>query len=205
MRRTRIKRGTDIPTDAPRNKHGQACVERECSECGETFLVQWSQRHLPRRKTCSIACAAVAKRRNHKDRRGKRNPNYRNGTRTGERDREGERRWYVALEGVTECQAPACPNPAGGVRGLALHHACYRQHVRRHKGDEWDPRNSIALCDSCHMAHHQRGRVLPLSALRDENFTFAFELMGPAAYDYLRRYYDGEDERLDALLMERAA
>lgn len=54
----------------------------------------------------------------------------------------------------------------------------------------------------CHLAHHGRSRVLPLERLPDSVFAFAVELLGPAAFDYLRRRYGGEDVRLDALLAE---
>jgi hypothetical protein len=66
----------------------------------------------------------------------------------------------------------------------------------------WDPDNALTLCNGCHSSHHNRGAlVVPLSALRDENYAFAVALMGAGpAYEYLRRRYAGNDTRLDALL-----
>lgn len=53
----------------------------------------------------------------------------------------------------------------------------------------WDPRNGLTLCGGCHSAHHKRGRIVPIRALRPENLEYARELLGEAAEDYLRRYY----------------
>lgn len=52
----------------------------------------------------------------------------------------------------------------------------------------------------CHGAHHSASRRLELRVLPDSVFEFAAELMGAAGYDYLRRFYRGEDARLEALL-----
>jgi hypothetical protein len=89
-----------------------------------------------------------------------------------------------------------------GCRGRAVHrhHAVYEQEVRRHGGDVRDPRNLVPVTFACHGAHHGRSRPLPLRVLPDAVFEFAAELMGPAAYDYLGRYYSGRDPRHDALL-----
>lgn len=83
------------------------------------------------------------------------------------------------------------------MRGIALHHVVYRQHVRREGGDEWDPRNALPLCDSCHSRHHRRSRVIALSVLPASALEFASELLGAYAFDYLRRYYGGKDPRLE--------
>ena len=181
-----------IPEDAPRDAQGYACVEKVCQVCEQPFLAQWA--HRLRRQTCSFTCANVLRRQRYKDRKGKRNPNYRHGGRSGVRDREGERRWFAALG--TKCAVPGCP----GIGRLALHHVIYRQKIRRVGGDVWDPRDALTLCNSCHGRHHQRGRPVPLALLANENYEFAWELLGSAAYDYLRRRYSGEDPRLDTLL-----
>lgn len=39
-----------------------------------------------------------------------------------------------------------------------------------------------------------------MTALTGENIAFAFTLLGEAAYDYLRRRYEGEDPRLELAL-----
>lgn len=64
-----------------------------------------------------------------------------------------------------------------------------------------DPRNLVPVGPDCHAAHHNRSRPLRLAMLPDSVFEFAAELLGPpAAFEYLRRRYDGGDGRLDALL-----
>lgn len=99
-----------------------------------------------------------------------------------------------------------CDRPA-----VQLHHVCYRQTLRR----EWtptaqwptlrvltdDPRNLVPVAHDCHGAHHNRSRPLMLNVLPDEAFVFARELLGAGpAFEYLRRRYAGEDQRLDDLL-----
>lgn len=190
-----------IPADAPKDADGHSCKRRECAWCGKEFLVRWSE--SDRVRCCSMRCSGLRRRKDKrlKDRKGAKNPNFKGGSRTGVRDREGERRWYAAQ--IQFCQHPGCP---GGTELLACHHVVYEQHVRAKGGDRWDPDNSLTLCFVCHSSHHRKGRyTVPLIALRDENYAFAFDLMGPAAYDYLRRYYVGEDPRLDALLSGVAA
>jgi hypothetical protein len=55
----------------------------------------------------------------------------------------------------------------------------------------------------CHGGHHSGATRLCLSRLPDSVFAFAAEVMGAgAAYEYLGRFYSGEDARLDALLRE---
>lgn len=92
------------------------------------------------------------------------------------------------------------------------HHVIYQQELRHRKNTaEWramrngvkiahDPRNLVPMAFDCHMAHHNRSRVLSLVVLPDVAFEFAGLLMGPAAFDYLRRRYRGDDPRLEALL-----
>lgn len=46
---------------------------------------------------------------------------------------------------------------------------------------------------------------MPLSAISDAVIEFAFELMGLAAYVYLRRMYDGFDERVELAVAEYGA
>jgi hypothetical protein len=84
-----------------------------------------------------------------------------------------------------------------------LHHVVSRQECRRRKGSLSDPRNLMQLHWDCHLAHHGRSRVIPITKLRDETLEFAFELMGPAAYYYVGRQYGYDDPRLESLL-ERA-
>jgi hypothetical protein len=101
-----------------------------------------------------------------------------------------------------------CRQCAEGAR-LQLHHAVYRQELRRiANGDrrafarlDADYRNLLPLCEECHAAHHSRVQALPVVVLPDSVFAFARMVMGDdRAYEYLRRRYSGSDERLDALL-----
>lgn len=158
---------------------------RTCAVCADSFESAYP------RKTCSAKCANELKGRS---KAGAQNPNYTDGR-------------TASLEvwlSTREANCRRCPTRLGRVD---LHHVVYEQHVRRAGGDVYDPRNGLTLCGVCHATHHgqlDRGKVA-LSVLRDENYDFAFELLGPAAYDYLRRHYSGEDPRLDALLQREAA
>lgn len=94
-----------------------------------------------------------------------------------------------------------------GERVAARHHVVYAQHVRagRRKGRELadlltDARNLVDVAYRCHADHHARARPYPLAMLPDSAFAFAGEVLGPAAFDYLRRRYAGDDDRLSALL-----
>jgi hypothetical protein len=103
-----------------------------------------------------------------------------------------------------------------GRRGRHRHHVVYQQELRarmraggrldKERREAYaraisDSRNLVWMDFDCHFAHHNASRRLPLSVLPDSVFEFAVELMGAsAAYCYLRRYYAGEDPRLDALL-----
>jgi 5-methylcytosine-specific restriction endonuclease McrA len=168
-----------------------------CEICHHSWTVLASQ--SKNRRTCSIACAAELKRRRGGDaRKGEKNPNWRGGSRKDVRDRAGERLWYA--NPGTACVSCGALWGDRAERALNRHHAVYRQHVRREGGDEWDARNAVTLCTSCHSSHHHRGRVLPLVLLPDSVYAFACELMGAAAYDYLRRRYAGEDPRLERIL-----
>lgn len=86
--------------------------------------------------------------------------------------------------------------------GVQHHHVIFRQHVERVGGDYWHPDDALALCVQCHLGAAHTFR-LPLTVLRDENYRFARDLLGPErAYEYLRRRYIGDDPRLRALEKE---
>lgn len=167
-----------------------------CATCGEEMYKMPSRGF---RKYCSRDCwnsrpvktseATRAKRSRsmkRQDRKGKRNPNYRNGDHMG-RDRDGLRRFQSGQEA---CQGNDCP---GGGMTLNQHHVVYQQHVKKEKGDLWDGYNALTLCVSCHTKHHRQVHPLPQSQLRDENIEFAFELMGSKAFHYFERYYRSEE------------
>jgi hypothetical protein len=106
------------------------------------------------------------------------------------------------------CQHPDCKNP--GTWKWQAHHVVQVKHIKEYTEEPhilYDPRNALRLCNdlsgsNCHGNHHGGGdKRVPLSALRDENFEYAAELLGAGvAYEYLRRGYRGEDPRLQALL-----
>lgn len=89
-----------------------------------------------------------------------------------------------------------------GRRGyVERHHVIRGQVVRREHGDRYDPRNRLVLCPRCHPDGAQGAGRLPIAAVPDAAFEFAADLLGPGkAYNELRRWYEGEDPRLEALL-----
>lgn len=149
-------------------------IERRCPSCREMFTTTPSGP-----KTCSTQCANVAR---SVGKRGAANPRY-----LGEKGRRA--RWKAS-------KASCCVR-CGTERRLQLHHVVYEQEIRRLDGDVYDPRASLTLCIECHVQHHKALRhTIPLVLLRDENYEFAFELLGAAAFDYLTRRYAGKDPRL---------
>lgn len=164
-----------------------------CHACGAPYDVP--PYLVSRARACSRECARVLRQRANANRSGSANPNWRGGSRAGVRNRAGESRWYDVAHG--HC---AVCGGEGGQRGITLHHVVYRQHVAKEGGDIWDPRNAMPLCDSDHLSHHRRGRIIAVDLLPDTALVFAAELFGgPRAVDYFRRYYAGDDRRLNEL------
>lgn len=163
-------------------------VTRLCTVCGTSFETVPSRT----KRTCSEKCSRVAKSRS---KLGERNPNY---VQPGEHMRD---RWWAAR---AECCAKC-----GLAERLQIHHVVYEQEIRRRGGDRHDPRVALTLCLACHTRHHRRTEgSIELTLLPASAYEYAEELMGAgAAYEYLRRRYIGEDERLDRLFKtwERAA
>jgi hypothetical protein len=114
-------------------------------------------------------------------------------TRKQKQARRAER--YTAERNWHASRGARCVG-CGASDRLTSHHICYRQHVLRASGDIWDARNSLTLCDHCHAQHHARSKPIPLAYLPDAALEFAFDLLGPAAVDYLGRHYSGDDARL---------
>lgn len=85
---------------------------------------------------------------------------------------------------------------------VVSHHTVYEQEVRRRdRSLIWDVRNRTPICGRDHMRHHDDSPwKIPLAKLPDAAIEFAIDLLGPFAYDYLRRHYSGDDPRLDAAL-----
>lgn len=66
----------------------------------------------------------------------------------------------------------------------------------------WDTRNALRVCGDCHDAHTIGFRRINLDRLTDENYEFAWFVLRAEAADYLRRKYNGSDQRwADLLLM----
>lgn len=84
------------------------------------------------------------------------------------------------------------------------HHVVEKQELKNQHAPLNDTRNALRLCigpASCHGGQHTIKRVM-LTALTDDNYEFAFEVLGTFAYDYLRRRYSGDDPRLDAWMRD---
>lgn len=106
-----------------------------------------------------------------------------------------ERRdFHLAAAAQRVCARPGCRSTefAGG------HHVIYQQELTRIGREDllWDKRNALRVCLQCHHNHHGI-HSLPLTALTDANYEFAFEVLGERAVDYLRAKYDGDDPRLE--------
>lgn len=112
----------------------------------------------------------------------------------------------AALRLVREDLGPAWPPPPKR-RGEVHHHVVKESVQERAGGDKRDGRNLLSINWKRHLGHHwEPGSKLPLSVLRDHHFEYARVLLGAGrAYEHLRRYYTGEDPRLDALLAEYEA
>lgn len=148
--------------------------QRVCTICGQSF------ENKGPRKTCSRACWIEA---GGRAKRGSRNPGANGET-------ESRERWFSSAE--NECRK--CGTREGRRH---LHHVVYEQHVRKAGGDVYAPENGLTLCFGCHMGqHHSADGRVSVSTLRSENLTFAFSLLGAAAFDYFIRYYDVDARHL---------
>lgn len=87
-------------------------------------------------------------------------------------------------------------------RAVDPHHVVLEQElIRRGIDPDADLRCGMALCRECHDRHHSGGPgKIALRTLRDDSLDFAFEVLGPYAYDHLRRRYGGDDPRLESRL-----
>ena len=89
------------------------------------------------------------------------------------------------------------------------HHVIYEQELRRIAGKDKalyrqlykDERNLMNVEKRPHDDHHSGAKRFKLTDLRDSVYEFGVEVMGAGrTYNFLRRRYDGEDPRLEALL-----
>lgn len=88
------------------------------------------------------------------------------------------------------------PNP------WQAHHVVEKQKLRAEGRMDlvWDIRNSLRLCEEpCHGRHTRGNQRVKLSALTDDNYEFAWYVLGMASADYLRSRYNGTDPRWVAL------
>jgi len=92
----------------------------------------------------------------------------------------------------------ACCGKAGPFQS---HHVVEKQKLRiiGRLDLKWDVRNALRVCDDCHGKQH-RGWRINLRRLTDENYEFAFFVLGTEAADYLRARYEGNDDRWDDLM-----
>lgn len=99
-----------------------------------------------------------------------------------------------------QARAASC-GACWGTERLSIHHVTYAQHVEAQGGDVWDPANALTLCERCHLDHHARVRTIGQALLPDVAISFCTDLLGPYAFDYLRRYYPGPtDPRVAAIV-----
>lgn len=112
--------------------------------------------------------------------------------------KQKERRPPSFRDPQMRCRVPGCPS-----QGRDPHHVVLEQHVRREHGDPWDPRNALTICRIHHDRHHGAERwKIPTLCLRDENISFAAELLGTErAAHYLQQRYDDtrHDPRISGL------
>lgn len=130
-----------------------------CEECGDEFparLLDISRG----RKFCSRRCYAARDRirpdlrigmaeQFSRDRRGASNPNFKTGSRVGEKD--------IAKVFNLKLKGEDCCRVCGDTHRLQLHHAIPRSLSRAARTEL---RNGIPLCVSCHMGWHRRGLTI---------------------------------------------
>lgn len=98
-----------------------------------------------------------------------------------------------------------------GKRAVHRHHVFTEQMLRPRAREldrsfnklREDGRNRVWMAMACHLGGQHGGSArLPVVKLPDSVFEFGLEVFGAGrAYNHLRRYYRGEDPRLDALLV----
>lgn len=161
-------------------KKANSIVERSCAACGTTIRIYRSAVARGQGKYCSKQCAG-------RSRKGLRSPRW-----------EGHTKKRAAWDARLRRECEIC----GDVDRVRNHHIIYAQHVRKRDGDEWDPRNAISLCMSCHSRHHSGTsfRIL-VCDLPQDFWAFGNELLGDALWDYLARHYDDGNSKLEDLLV----
>lgn len=77
----------------------------------------------------------------------------------------------------------------GGSRPVQAHHVVEAQELRRRHLRPYDARNALALCSDCHERHTNASVRVPFRKLTAQNVSYAYEVLGPSAGDYLARKY----------------
>ncbi|MDQ1584508.1 MAG: hypothetical protein QOF36_2562 [Microbacteriaceae bacterium] len=118
-----------------------------------------------------------------------------------EREREATDRLNFRMAAARQVVCAVCRR--GG--SFDSHHVIEKQELERRGLWKWDPRGALRLCKGalgCHDQHTYKGGAdrVPLAKLTTENIDYAFEVLGPFAYDYLKRRYSGEDPRVERRL-----
>lgn len=95
----------------------------------------------------------------------------------------------------------------GEAGSFDAHHVIEKKYLKANNLPLYNTENSLRLCDEqtdndCHGGHTSGMRRIPLRCLTDRNIQYAFYLLGPAAYYYLKARYTGEDERVERAFAE---
>lgn len=129
--------------------------------------------------------------------------------RRAEKEAETERRRRFAMAAWEQRQCAVTldmrdyrPGPVG--KNWEAHHVVEKRWLRRFNFPPrfiWDERNALRLRPDVHEKHTNRSDIVPIQCLLACNIEFAFEVMGPAAEDYLERMYrNGPDARVQRAL-----
>lgn len=105
------------------------------------------------------------------------------------------------LEARSQLVCAYCGKP----RPFHAHHAVDRNTLKLYGRTGvalFDTRNALRLCDDllagiegrCHLQFENRRIAVSTLMLKDCNIDYAYEVMGQAAYDYLRREYAVADD-----------
>lgn len=110
----------------------------------------------------------------------------------------------LAIEGFwLEARYQRCCAVTGSTKEFEAHHVVEKRWLKANGFPLWDRRNALRLHPDVHGAHTSRMKKIPMSALREENIDYAFEIMGDRAMNYLPENYEGSHPHFEALASER--
>lgn len=123
-----------------------------------------------------------------RNRKGKRNPNYRNGSRVGAQDRAMNRTFSLTLKGE------GCCRNCGAQDNMGLHHVIPRRVGT--KESRTDIRNGLPLCGSCHMSWHAGVQLISRSIFTEEEWAYIsmVQLTGREITGWLDKNYPVEED-----------